>query len=295
MTALSGADGFGLSSILSPGELPNAAQGAAIAAVRGTLADTLDAVKDLLMAENAYQLVQGNFDRVAAVSLAQKDARIPPSLEVLNTPRGTEFTFTNRVTLHFDALDPALAASNPWPAIALTPRAIAEPGMNFWLGTVLGRAPEDVVCIAYHVDADKLDTPIDPEPVSLADLDIQPIDFVALTTIDAAVAQGATELESRIAFHYRRTHGIAMDRLVRIDFNPPATAGRITFGRVLPLARRLRALVGECRALDARDFLPAVGQQVGRGNRGPGQPRRVRRSRTPRPRVERSGRAHGPG
>ena len=56
---------------------------------RRLCSDTLDAVKDLLMAENAYQLVQGNFDRVAAVSLAQKDARVPTSLQVIDTPRGT--------------------------------------------------------------------------------------------------------------------------------------------------------------------------------------------------------------
>jgi len=72
-----------LAAVLPAAQLPNAAQGAAILTVRDTLLDSLDAVKDLLMAENAYQLVQGNFDRVAAVSLAGKDARIPPSLEVL--------------------------------------------------------------------------------------------------------------------------------------------------------------------------------------------------------------------
>ena len=110
----SAANGFGLASILSPAELPNANQGAAIVAEQDALLDTLDAVKDLLMAENAFQLVSGNFDRVAAVSLAQKEAHIPPELEVIETPRGTEFTFTNRVTLHFDDLDPALPANNPW-------------------------------------------------------------------------------------------------------------------------------------------------------------------------------------
>ena len=99
------------------------------------------------MAENAYQLVQGNFDRVAAVSLAQKDARIPPSLEVLNTPRGTEFTFTNRVTLHFDDLDPAVPASNPWPGIPMTPRATGGARTQRWLGAVFwATTPADVHC-----------------------------------------------------------------------------------------------------------------------------------------------------
>jgi hypothetical protein len=227
--------------------------------VRDGLLDTLDAVKDLLMAENAYQLVQGNFDRVAAVSLAQKDARIPPSLEVLNTPRGTRFTFTNRVTLHFDDLDPALAASNPWPAVAMTPRAVAEPGVNRWIHSVLGQAPGSVGCIAYHVTAADLETRLDPHSVTLADLAIQPIDLVALTGINAAAAQGASELETRVAFAYRRAHGIGMDQTVRIDFDASAAGIPMPLGRLLPLARRLRALLGECRRLDAQDFLPAAG------------------------------------
>ena len=74
---------------------PDAEQGAAILAEQDALLDTLDAVKDLLMAENAYQLVQGNFDRVAAVSLAQKDgAQSRPSL------RGDRDTARQRVHLH---------------------------------------------------------------------------------------------------------------------------------------------------------------------------------------------------
>ena len=148
---LSAANGFGLTTILQPAELPNANQGAAILAEQSALLDTLDAVKDLLMAENAFQLVRGNFDRVAAVSLAQKEAHIPPDLEVINTPRGTEFTFTNRVTLHFDDLDPALPAKYPWPGLP-TPRAKAETGMNKWLAPLLGAAPEKIVCEVHWVE-----------------------------------------------------------------------------------------------------------------------------------------------
>jgi hypothetical protein len=120
---LSAANAFGLATVLPVALRPNVDQGAAILAEQSALLDTLDAVKDLLLAENAFQLARGNFDRVAAVSLAQKEAHIPPDLEVINTPRGTEFTFTNRVTLHFEDLDPDVDANNPWFPIPLTPRA----------------------------------------------------------------------------------------------------------------------------------------------------------------------------
>src|SRR5581483_1183599 len=196
---LNAANGFGLSAVLPGPNWPNANQGAAILAERDSLLETLDAVKDLLMAENAFQLVQGNFDRVAAVSLAQKDARVPNSLEVLDTPRGTQFTFTNRVTLHFEDLDPTLAASNPWSAVPMTPRALTEPGVNFWLGEALGDSPDGVSCEVWRVvkAADGTETRAEIHAVTLAELQLQPIDFIVLAGINSSDAQGATELETR--------------------------------------------------------------------------------------------------
>jgi predicted nucleic acid-binding Zn-ribbon protein len=256
---LNAANGYGLSSVLNGAPAPGADQSAAILTARDSLVETVDAVKDLLMAENAYQLVQGNFDRVAAVSLAQKEARIPPSLEVLNTPRGTQFAFSNRVTLHFDNLDPLVPAANPWPAIDMTARAAAEPGVNFWLGRVLGGDPSEVGCKAWHVAAGS-NTPLDAAFVTLADLNIQPIDLVMLTSINVTDSQGgATELEARIAARYRAANGVLPEAIIKIDFNPDDAPGALTFGQIFPLVRRLRALLSECRALDARDFLPAAG------------------------------------
>ncbi len=258
---LTAANGFGLASILAPAEQPTPTLGAVIVTVQKALLDTLDAVKDLLMAENAFQLVRGNFDRVAAVSLAQKDAHIPPGLEVLETPRGSEFTFTNRVTLHFEDRDPALPTTNPWPGIAMTPRAKAEPGMNHWLGSILGPIPEDISCEVRWVEtaADGTENSFDTHTVSLADLGIQPIDFVWLFSFNPENPGGATELETRIAFHYRRTHGISDDKLTRIRFSPASAAERPKFNEVFPIARHLRALLLESRALNAEDFLPASG------------------------------------
>ncbi len=258
---LNAGNGFGLGSVLPPAERPNATLGAAIVAEQDALKNSLDAVKDLLMAENAFQLVRGNFDRVAAVSLAQKDARVPQALEVIETPRGTEFTFTNRVTLHFSDLDPTLPSSNPWPATDLTPRANAELGMNQWLGSILGPAPEQIFCEVSWIEAaeDGTVTAHDPHLVSLADLGIQPIDFVWITSASQEDTGGATELETRIVFHYRRTHNVADDKTARITFKPAVAAGDKTFAEVFPLARHLRALLSEGRAMNAQDFLPDSG------------------------------------
>ena len=256
---LTAANGFGLNAVLQAAELPNSTQGAAIVAEQNALRDTLDAVKDLLMAENAFQLVRGNFDRVAAVSLAQKEAHIPPELEVINTPRGTEFTFTNRVTLHFDDLE-ALPVNNPWPPAPLTPRAKAETGMNKWVAPLLGEQSENIVCKVHWVEtAEEGAAKHDEHPVTLADLLVQPLDFVWLVNISPEETGGATELETRIAFHYRSTHNIGDDKIVVVEFNPEVLPGETTFAQLFPLARQLRALLTESKSLDAEDFLPASG------------------------------------
>ena len=251
---LSAANAFGLANVLPAALQPKASQGDAILAEQNALLDTLDAVKDLLLAENAFQLARGNFDRVAAVSLAQKEAHIPPELEVINTPRGTEFTFTNRVTLQFEDVDPE---TNPWFPVSLTPRATAEPGLNKWLAPLLG-LPGKVFCNVFWIEKEG-DPPRDPHRVALDALGIQPIDFVWLTNLSTEETQGATELETRIAFEYRRTHSIGDDKIVKIEFNPVVAPGETSFAQLFPLARQLRALLSESRSLHAGDFLPAAG------------------------------------
>ena len=204
------------------------------------------------MAENAYQLVLGNFDRVAAVSLAQKDARVPTTLQVIDTPRGTTFGFTNRVTLHFDDLDASAPATNPWAPIAMTPRARAEPGLNAWLARTLAAASDKVLCEASR------DNGADVRLVSLADLAIQPVDFVCLTALSPEQAGGASELETRIAYAYRRAAGVEDDVRVRISFNPAVDADAVTLAQLMTLARNLRGVIADSRPATAQDFTPAA-------------------------------------
>jgi hypothetical protein len=239
------------------------AERVAIEQEKDKLADTLDAVKDLLLAESTYQMVQGNIDRSGAVLNALKDVSIPPELDVINTPRSSQLTFTNRVTLHFENADPGLPANNPWNSIPMTPRAQMEAGLNKWLGSVLGD-PADLLFRAAHLDADEIE--IDHLDMSIADLAIQPIDLMYITgnELNSGVADGseeartgASELEARIAHHYRQVKALEDEVIVRIEFMKPEINGGRTLGQLLPLLRMLKSMITDSRPLHAGDFEPA--------------------------------------
>ena len=237
------------------------AEKAVIRKEKERLADTLDAIKDLLQSESVYQMVQGNFDRAAAVINALQDASIPPEIDIVNTPRASRFTFTNRVMLQFAVLDPENAASNPWNPIPMTPRARMEAGLNAWLGAVLG-PPHALFCRAAHLDADG--NVLGHEDVGVDKLGLQPIDLVYICGSELNTGAGrrgeenrtsASELEMRIAWHYRTVRGLDDASAIRIEFLQPA--GQTTLGAMLPLLRMLKGVITDARPLHAQDFDPS--------------------------------------
>jgi len=242
------------------------AERASIGAEKDRLADTLDAVKDLLTSEAVYQLVLGNPDRAGAVATAMKDTNVPPELDVISTPRGSRFSFTNRLAVAFADLDPEDGASNPWSPIAMTARAILEPGLNHWLGGVLGD-PAQLFFRVAHLDANGAE--LGSEDVTLDELQLQPINLVYITgnELNTGLRQehgenrtSASELESRIAWYYRDRHGLADDVPIRIQFLDPHD--KRTLGRSLVLVRMLKGLITDSRPLHALDFDPPSKKSV---------------------------------
>jgi hypothetical protein len=232
----------------------------AIISEKNKLSETLDAVKDLLLSESVYQLVQGNFDRSGAVVNALKESNIPPELDVVNTPGSVHFSYTNRVMVQFDVLDPGDPSYNPWDPIAMSPRAKMEPGINKWLASIIDVAG-NLICRVSHKDKDGNELGF--EEVTVDKLKIQPIDLVYITGNELNTGStpekntAASELESRIAFYYRRQKGIDDDVQVSIEFmKPDNPAGKKTIGSMLPLLRMLKSLITDSRSLHAEDFDP---------------------------------------
>lgn len=214
---------------------------AAIIEEKDKLEDTLDAIKDLFLSESIYQMVQGNFDRAAAMTTTLRDATVPPAIDVIETPSPSHLSFTNRVTIQFDTAESFDGTS---------PRAKIEPGINKWLKKVIGD-PGDLVCDVTH-DEDE------PEPISMADINLQPIDLVYIVgndLIDEQEQAAASELETRIAFYYRNKKAIDDDITIHLTFTDIANNGnKKALGPILPLIKTLKQVITDSRPLTAQDF-----------------------------------------
>jgi hypothetical protein len=204
----------------------------AIEAEKNRLEDSLDAIKDLLLSESVYQLAHGNVDRAGAILNAMQEGNQPPEIEVIRTPHSSKLTFTNRVTLHFTN---AGSGDNPWAPVPMTERALMEPGVNVWLGQIIGSATSIACVIAEKVG----DVEINPLTIAIDKLHLQPIDLIYLS---------AEEIQSRFARIYRQLAGIAEDAVVSIDHH--------TMKPKLPLLELLRSTFNTGRPLTAADFLP---------------------------------------
>ncbi len=245
---------FGIAAMppLSPDQID------AIKREKKNLENTLDALRDVLTAECAYQLALGNFDRAAAVMQAIGGGQLPVESEVINSSRGTDLSFTNRVALQFD---PSVTA-NPWAPIPMTRRAHTEPAFNNWVGTMLG-SPGTIKCTVRAIDKDGVTlldgggNPIE-SLVSLADLNVQALDFIFLLR-KKVEATGFSEIESRVRHHFARDFSLPDSTIVKIEFaNAGGGAPAVrSFAEILPFANAIRELAGNARPLLAQDFAPA--------------------------------------
>jgi hypothetical protein len=219
-------------------------------AIRDRLKDSLDALKDVVTAETAYQLALGNFDRSAAVVQSLSAAATPAEIEVTRSSRGTDLAFTQRLTIE---LDPAVVA-NPWAPIALTPRARLEPPLNAWLGTLVGD-PSTFACRVTLAEPGA--APADTA-VRLSALALQPLDLL-LVTRGVRDAAGPHELEARIHAAALAATGASREAAVTITFAETGLAD----ATVAPMADALAAfdlahqVISSARPIDGRDAITA--------------------------------------
>ncbi len=169
------------------------------------LADALDALGDLALTEGVFQIVRGNFPRAAAVLSALSEGRAVPAPQVVETPR-TGTTLSHCLLLPIDGIDgrtiatahvadaATLAANRSaalptaWNHLPMTPRANAEPGINRWIGALMG-PPNLILCICGDPDGAH-------QVVNAAQLGLQPIDWLML--LGSGLEEAEAELAARL-------------------------------------------------------------------------------------------------
>jgi hypothetical protein len=217
-------------------------QAAAIDAEVRRLADVHDAIADLATSEAVYQAVLGNYERTAATLDAFGIGSHPPDPEVIQTPR-SGISLTHRVGLQLEAgLDGTISPT----AVAVTPRARAEPALNAWLAGVLP-APAQIGCLVDHAAPGAAPQTV---AVSQHDLGLQPLDLLYVVGDDFEQAMGS--LDDRIEEHVIRAGGLTPDVAVTIRYRDPAP-GTFSLFAAGALVRSLRSLVLRSRPLTPSD------------------------------------------
>lgn len=220
------------------------AQEEAINAEIQRLLNAHDAVADVNMAEGIHQAVQGNFDRAAATIDGLSTGQLSPLPDVVQTPR-SGIGLTHRVALHLPS--GASHTTSPVSGPAISPRGSAEANLNSWLARVLP-PPNTVGVIVRLTDRAGL---VSENPVTQADLDLQPLDLLYLLDLEGDGEMGA--LDDLIVAHVRGTH--RPDATITIAYTASTAAhGLISFFALGALINHLRGLLLTARSLQNGDL-----------------------------------------
>lgn len=202
---------------------------------------SIDAIADVLTAEAVHQLLRRNTAAGGATLDTLAAGFRAPDPDIVRSPRsGT--TLTHRVALLLGT--PPVAAG--WTA-SPTPRALAEPHLDGWLGELLGD-PTTIRCRVRHA------APLDGDPdhvvesvVSLTALDLRPLDLLAMTRRDDGGIDG--ELHDRIVFAALgdAPHaGVEVDLAAAPTWDPPSYARYPTRSSSCATWRRCCLARGHC-------------------------------------------------
>ncbi|HTE44553.1 MAG TPA: hypothetical protein VK636_04850 [Gemmatimonadaceae bacterium] len=224
-----------------------------LGAYLNVLADTYDAVADVMVAEAVHQNVLGNGERAGAVLAALDRQEAPPTMDFVRTPR-TGKNLTHRVLVLIG--DETLPAS--WAGIPLDTRANAEPRLNAWIARLLGD-PKRVKVSA------KASGTTQALSVVLTELNLSPLSLVM-----AAQAPGKdapSELEERIVnlVAARVTAPTPTTEISLLDAPPVGSDPSIIgLGALRAFLHAIYTLVTHQRAATANDLsLPQDGNDGG--------------------------------
>jgi len=264
---------------------------------RGTITDVIeelagivDAVADLIAAENVHQVRQGNFSQAGRSLQALAEGKPPRDPDFVEINREST-QVTHRVLALFglgqsgtgeDVSPPSVwdrqqslttpkiqngslvTAADGTPETETAEYVVRDEGapvLNAFAGRVFPD-PNRIQCVAtYRWTEGSGETATErehPTSVLLADLELSPMDALFLTQQNRKA--GASKIENHVAYHLLRNRpndGIPTDAEVEVEFATlPGSAGddALSIGDFVELSRSLRDLVLESRAADATDL-----------------------------------------
>lgn len=218
------------------------------------LHDALDGINDLMMAEAMYQVVQGNHPRAGSALNALAGKGVPSDPQVVDTPRSFH-VLTHRLGIQFDL---SSGGHSVWTGSG-TPRSLAEPGLNRWLGTVLPPAINIVFNYGYRfIGAAGTQGSLFGGTANAGNLGIEPIDLYYILSQPSEKGD-AVELVHRIAWYVQKEVLSAANIQVEIAFEDRTGLDPedVTLNELHPLMVQLRPTVGNSRPLNAKDNLLA--------------------------------------
>ena len=239
-----------LNTLQPPAAAPGPGEQPIISAIIADAFDLADSVSDLLLAEGAYQIVQGNPVRAAAAMAVADKQSLPIETQVDRTPRGGA-SYTQRVAV----LCPN--AAEGWPEDR---RSRAEPAVNAWIAIMLGDPSRYRFTAQVH-RVDEAGNPlIDALPLLATwdDLGISPLSAVML-----AEGVGAQRLADQAQTGFRSVVAAALiakladaSNVTGLDIaaadDDPAFLGLAHFEA---LAMTLKALLDKSRFATRKDMV----------------------------------------
>ena len=215
---------------------------AAVLLLLDQLHSQFDAFGDLMLTESVFQTVKGSPARAAAALRTLNASGQLHQPEVVRTPSsGSLVTFRTGVVFQRTNF------LNRW-GPTLTPRATISPQLNNWLASQLPDPRKVIVNATSGEVAEKL---------TLADLDVQPVDLLAMFPEQNVVASENNQLAWLVQSVFRKKLSLPASATVKIDFTNRTTESpdELTILEVSPLVHNLRMLLAGARLLTADDFL----------------------------------------
>ena len=201
-----------------------------------------------MLTESVFQTVKGSPARSAASLRTLNASGQLHQPEVVRTPqRGSLVTFRTGVVF------PGNNFLAKW-GTTLTPKAAASPRLNNWLAGQLPDPTKVIVSAAPSGGA--------PQKLTLSELDVQPLDLLAMFPEPNARAGESNHLAWLAQSLLRKKLALPDSASVKIDFASRAVAGanELTIFEISPLVHQLAKLLAAARLLTAADFLREGGQ-----------------------------------